>query len=69
MLVVAPWSAFWHQNFFTQGSMVGAWMSNPFIRGAVSGIGVITVAAGLAELGGAFRLRRRDSISEDPKLT
>lgn len=67
--MVAPWSAFWHQNFFTQGSMFGAWMSNAFVRGAVSGIGIITVAAGLAELAGAFRMRRRTPIGEDPNAT
>jgi hypothetical protein len=69
VLVVAPWSAFWHQNFFTQGAMFGVWMSNPFVRGAVSGIGVITVAAGLAELASAFRMRRRNSMSEGPNIT
>ena len=57
--MVAPWSAFWHQNFFTKSSLVGGWTSNAFVRGAVSGIGIITVTAGLAELAGAFRMRRR----------
>jgi hypothetical protein len=31
--------------------------ASPYVRGAVSGIGAITVLAGLAELGGAFRRR------------
>jgi hypothetical protein len=67
--MVAPWSGFWHQNFFTRGSMLGAWMSNAFVRGAVSGIGIITVTAGLAELAGALRMRRRNAIGEDPNAT
>ena len=49
--------------------MFGAWMSNAFVRGGVSGIGVITVAAGLAELAGAFRLRRRNSMSEGSNIS
>jgi hypothetical protein len=32
---------------------------NAFFRGAVSGVGVITALAGLAELGGAFRRRQQ----------
>ena len=43
-------------------------MSNAFVRGAVSGIGVITAIAGLAELAGAFRLRRRGGMTEDQKV-
>jgi hypothetical protein len=31
----------------------------PFARGAVSGVGAITVIAGLAELAGVFSLRQR----------
>lgn len=34
-------------------------MSSPFLRGAVSGIGAVTVAAGLAELNGLIGRARR----------
>ena len=37
---------------------VRAYLSNPFVRGAVTGIGIITASAGLAELASAFGLRR-----------
>jgi len=63
--VVAPWSAFWDRNLFTQMPALSAWLSNAFVRGAVSGVGAITATAGLAELAGAFRLRRRATVSED----
>lgn len=51
---------FWDRNFFA-GSVpiVETLASSPFVRGAVSGIGTITAAAGLAELFGAFGSRRR----------
>jgi hypothetical protein len=35
-------------------------LASPFARGAVSGVGVITLVAGLAEIGAAFAARRQD---------
>ena len=55
--MVAPWSGFWERNAFAQAPALAAWLSNPFVRGAVSGIGLITAIAGLVELGAAFRRR------------
>ena len=63
--MVAPWSGFWDRNLFTQMPALTAWLSNAFVRGAVSGVGVITATAVLAELAGAFRLRRNAPVSED----
>jgi len=42
------------------------WLSNDFLRGAVSGVGVITASAGLAELAGAFGLSRRGIDPDEP---
>jgi hypothetical protein len=56
ILIVAPWSTFWDRNSFAAAIPLLA--ASPFIRGGVSGIGVITALAGLAELGGAFVSRR-----------
>lgn len=59
ILVVAPWSGFWDQNFFAASApALQPWLHSPFVRGAVSGIGGITAIAGLAELGGLLALRR-----------
>lgn len=59
ILVVAPWSGFWDRNFFAgflpSFSQIFA---SPYARGAVSGVGVVTMLGGLAEIGGAFALRR-----------
>ncbi len=56
MLIVAPWkSAFWDRNFFIERlPLLEGLLSNVFVRGAVSGIGGITILAGLAELAGLF---------------
>lgn len=51
VLIVVPWSAFWDRNYFAQAlPSIQAIITNNFVRGAVSGLGVINVSAGLAEL-------------------
>jgi hypothetical protein len=67
--MVVPWSAFWERNFFFQTPMVADWLSNSFLRGAVSGVGLITALAGLAELAGAFRRRapETDTSADRPE--
>jgi hypothetical protein len=64
ILIVAPWSAFWDRNAFAQAEMVRPFLESPFVRGGVSGIGLITAVAGLAELAAAFR--RRPAADEEP---
>lgn len=56
---MAPWSPFWDRNAFAQSPLLAAWLSNAFFRGAVTGVGIITALAGLAELGGAFQRRQQ----------
>jgi hypothetical protein len=50
---------FWDHNAFlvTSPALRGVFQSS-FVRGAVSGIGVLTVFAGLAEIAGLFAARR-----------
>ena len=51
LLVIAPWTGSWQHNYFgTLLPALGAVMANAFVRGAVSGVGVITIAAGLRDL-------------------
>lgn len=62
ILIVAPWSAFWDRNFFAETlPALEAVLSSPYARGAVSGVGLVTLLAGLAEIGGAFAARRDNS--------
>jgi hypothetical protein len=59
ILIVAPWSAFWDRNFFAAAlPALDAVLASPYARGAVSGVGLVTLLAGLAEIGGAFAARR-----------
>jgi hypothetical protein len=62
ILVVAPWSGFWDRNlFFSSVPGLAQTLASPFARGAVSGVGAITVIAGLAELSGVVSRRNRSS--------
>lgn len=65
LLVLAPWSSIWERNYFiAQFPWVAAIAENSFVRGGVTGLGVVNIAAGLAELLTLFALRRRSSGPE-----
>ena len=62
MLLVVPWSAYWDRNYF--GAMLPqlhALLINNFVRGAVSGLGIVNVVAGVAELVAVYTARDRAS--------
>jgi hypothetical protein len=57
-LIVVPWSAFWDRNYFAVAlPLVGAVIGNDFVRGAVSGVGVVNVVTGVSELVALFMAR------------
>ena len=68
VLLVAPWITLWERNFFVEvlpfwGSVAGLHS----VRGAVSGVGLVSLAVGLRELAagaGASVLRRRAARRE-----
>lgn len=67
ILIVAPWSGFWEQNgFLAAYPAADAWLASPFVRGAVTGVGVITAIAGFLELAGVFGLRRPADVADSP---
>ena len=52
MLLVAPWSTFWERNLFVETPlMLGGVMRLAAVRGAVSGVGVVNLFAGIWQLG------------------
>lgn len=58
LLVLAPWTTLWERNFFAAAvPALGDWMANEFVRGGVTGVGVVTAIAGLRDLTGAFLAR------------
>ena len=70
ILIVAPWSTFWDRNFFAESlPVVHQLLASAYVRGAVSGIGLVTLLAGLADLGGAFASRRETpNLPSSPSL-
>lgn len=65
LLVLVPWSAFWDRNYF-----VAAYPSlhdvvrNNYLRGAVSGLGVVNLLMGFHELASLLMARRRVETME-----
>jgi hypothetical protein len=50
-LLVVPWSAFWDRNYFAEAlPAMHALITNNFVRGAVSGLGIVNLASGLGEV-------------------
>jgi hypothetical protein len=51
VMLIVPWSGLWERNAFIQ--MAGTWLvdvaRSGWARGAVSGVGLLLVGAGLAE--------------------
>jgi hypothetical protein len=48
---VVPWSPFWERNLFTRSlSWITEAAQSGYARGAISGVGLLLVLAGLVEL-------------------
>ena len=63
VLLVLPWSSFWDRNYFAESfPFVQAVVKNGFARGAVSGVGVVNIAAGVAELLSFFLARQVEAV-------
>ncbi len=55
LLVLIPWSAFWDRNYFVEAvPALAGLLTNNFVRGAVSGLGLVNLLAALAELAEMF---------------
>ena len=66
VLVVVPWMPYWQQNFFIDARpYVEPLLTNPFVKGAISGLGLINLMAGLAELASLFLTERGDQEREE----
>jgi hypothetical protein len=66
LLIVVPWSAFWERNYFLEmwpplASVAG----NPFVRGGVTGLGLVNVCAGLADLWALWPSRRGGGVGAE----
>ncbi len=54
-----PWSTFWERNYLVSLlPHLYPLLTNDFVRGAISGLGILNLLAGLAELAPVFATRR-----------
>lgn len=59
---VVPWTRLWTMNpWLHQNLTIGLWIDNPFVRGFVSGFGVIHILLGVKDIVRLSRARRRES--------
>jgi len=64
LLIVLPWSGFWEQNYFAGGMAVAPiGVTNNFVRGGISGLGIVNIVAGFADLMWVFTARERTSLT------
>ena len=58
LLVVLPWSGFWDRNYFAMTwPPLRELLTNNFVRGAVTGLGLVNLYAGFADLAIVFASR------------
>jgi hypothetical protein len=58
LLVVLPWSEFWERNYFALGwPVIQAIVTNNFVRGGISGLGIVNLIVGVTDLSHVFAAR------------
>lgn len=66
VLTVGPWTVAWERNYFAHvWPWLGVLMFNAYVRGAVTGVGVITAIAGIRDLLSAMSARQAGAPSAD----
>ena len=59
LLVLVPWSAFWDRNYFAASlPALHDILRNNYVRGAVSGLGIVNLLMGFDELASVLWARR-----------
>ena len=59
LLVLVPWSSFWDRNYFADSlPILQNLVDNNYVRGAVSGLGIVNLLMGFDELASVLWTRR-----------
>jgi hypothetical protein len=67
LLVVLPWSAFWARNYFVEAwPLLQPLVTNNFVRGGVTGLGLVNLVSAFAEIGLVLGARSRQELSGRP---
>ena len=66
--MLIPWTDFWERNYFVEWSQLSeALLTSNYLRGALSGLGLVNIAAALVELADAFGARVATLPDNDPE--
>ncbi len=64
--MLIPWSTFWERNYFVDWSPVlERVLTSNYVRGAISGLGIVNVGAALVELADLFTPRAPGSSNDE----
>jgi hypothetical protein len=67
LLVVLPWSTFWDNNYFVlKWPAIRPFLTNHFVRGGVTGLGGVNLAAGFVDLSLVFASRESRDATDRP---
>ena len=59
LLVLVPWTTFWERNYFAVSTPeLHDFLRNNFVRGGVSGLGVVNLLMGFKDLAAVLYARR-----------
>ena len=68
VLMLVPWSSFWTRNYFAiTFPVLQDVLSNNYVRGAVSGLGLVNLLIGFEELASVLWARRTMQAMETIK--
>ncbi|MGE0865885.1 MAG: hypothetical protein AB7P34_18445 [Vicinamibacterales bacterium] len=68
LLVLLPWSTFWERNYFVEWSpAIEAVLTSNYLRGAISGLGLVNLGAALIELADVLGNRSPVPSPDDPE--
>ncbi|PHY10091.1 MAG: hypothetical protein CK533_11305 [Acidobacterium sp.] len=66
--MLIPWTDFWERNYFVEWSRLSeALLTSNYLRGALTGLGLVNIAAALVELADAFGARVATLPDNDPE--
>ena len=65
--MLIPWSTVWERNYFVEWSpVIEAVLTGNYLRGAISGLGVVNIGAALVELADTFGASAEKTLNDDP---
>ena len=68
VLAIAPWTYLWQSNYFAHAwPWLGELMASPYVRGGVTGIGLITFVAGARDAIAAIGAPRETGVGRSDR--